>query len=137
MFCMQYLHSSNVERQRGLAIELLSYLWVWQPHLLLQALSLIWVFFFFLFTRWCPSLSPLYTHYIITIIYYYQLYFVEFTPWKWQNKLCNRFIEGYSSSIKFTINSASHVLHSLLGAMFTVSVVLSWRKREEKRTGND
>ena len=81
--------------------------------------------FFFLFTRWCPSLSPLYTHYIITIIYYYQLYFVEFTPWKRQNKLCNRFIEGYSSSIKFTINSASHVLHSLLGAMFTVSVVLS------------
>ena len=39
-------------------------------------------------------LSPLYTHFIITIIYYYQLYVVEFTPWKRQNGLCNHFVEG-------------------------------------------
>ena len=35
--------------------------------------ELILVFFFFLFTRLCPSLSLLYTHFIITIIYFYQL----------------------------------------------------------------
>ena len=56
---------------------------------------------------------PLYTHFIITIIYY-QLYFVKFTPWKRQGEA--------SSSIKFTTDFASHVLHSLLGTMSTVSV---------------
>ena len=78
---------------------------------------------FFFFTRLCPSLSPLYTLFIITIIYYYHLYFVEFNPWKRQNELCNHF-EGYLSSIKFTIDLASHILHSLLGTMFTVSVLI-------------
>ena len=77
-------------------------------------MNLIWIFFF---TRLCPSLSPLYAHFIITIIYYYQLYFVKFTPWKRQNELCN-----HPSSIKFTKGLASLVLNSLLGAMFTVAV---------------
>ena len=124
MFCILSLHSSNVKRQSCLAIELLAFLWVWQSHLLLQSLNLIWVFFFFLFTRLCPSLSPLYTLFIITIIYYYHLYFVEFNPWKRQNELCNHLVEGDLSSIKFTIDLASHTLHSLLGTMFTFSVLV-------------
>ena len=78
------LHWGNVERQRGWAKELLSSLWVWRPQLLFQSPNLIWVyFFFFFFTGLCPTLSPLYTHFIITIIYY-ELYFVKFTPCKRQ-----------------------------------------------------
>ena len=34
----------------------------------------------FFFTKSCPSVSLSYTHFMITIIYYYQLYFVQFTP---------------------------------------------------------
>ena len=74
--------------------------------------------------QYYPTFQRLpYTHFIITIIYYYQLYFVKCTPWKRQNELCNHFAEGYPSSIKTTIDLASHVLHSLLGTMFTVYVV--------------
>ena len=64
-------------------------------------------------------------------MYYYQLYFVQFTPWKRQNELYNHFVEGHPSSIKFTIDLASHVLHSLLGTMFTVYVV-SMRTHQHK-----
>ena len=39
------------------------------------------------------------------------------------NELCNHFVEGHPSSIKFTVDLSSHVLHGLLGTMFTVSVV--------------
>ena len=66
--------------------------------------------------------NPFDTHFIIATFYYYQILFVEFTPWKRQNELCNHFAEGHLSSIKFTIDLASHVLHSLLGTMFIVSV---------------
>ena len=53
------------------------------------------------FTRLCHSVSPLYTHFVITIINYFQLYFVKFTSPERQNKLCNHFVEGPHSSIKF------------------------------------
>ena len=79
----------------------------------------------FFFIRLFPSLSPLYTFFIITITYYYQLYIVKFTPWKRQNELCNYFVEGHPSSIKFIIDLASHVFHSLLRTMFRVFVVYS------------
>ena len=57
----------------------------------------------------CPSLSPLYTHFIIII------YCVQLTPWKRQNELCNHFVEGNPSGSKFTKDLASHVVPSLLG----------------------
>ena len=94
------MHSSNVERQRSLAIELLS-LGVTSP--LFIPVTELDLGLFFPFTRLCPRVSPLYTHFVITI-YYYQLYFVKCVPWKRQNDLCNDF-----SSIKFTIDFASHV----------------------------
>ena len=40
-----------------------------------------------------------------------------------QHELCNHFVEGHPSIIKFAIDLASHVLCSLLRTMFTVSVV--------------
>ena len=67
---------------------------VWQPHLLLQSQNLIWGVFFI---RLCPSCSLLYTHFIIIIVYYYQIYYAELTPWKRQNWLCNYFVEGHPS----------------------------------------
>ena len=60
--------------------------------------------------RLCPRLSWLYAHFIITIIYYYQLYFVQFTPWKRQTELRKHFVERHPPSIKFTIVLASHTL---------------------------
>ena len=51
-----------------------------------------------------------------------QLFKVGLIPWKRQNELCKHFVEGHPSSIKFTLDLASHILHSLLGSMFTVSV---------------
>ena len=68
------------------------------------------------------------------MIYYYELYVVEFTPWKRQNALCNHFVEGHPSSIKFTIDLASHVLHNLLGTMLTVFAVACFACVEEMRT---
>ena len=53
----------------------------------------------FFFIRLRPSISPLYTRFISTIIHYYQLYFVKFTPWKKQNKLFKEFLERHSSSV--------------------------------------
>ena len=79
----------------------------------------------FFFIRMFPSLYPLYTFFIITITYYYQLYIVKFTPWKRQNELCNYFVQGHPSSIKFIIDLASHVFHSLLRTMFRVFVIYS------------
>ena len=93
------------------------------PVTLVTELDLGLFFLFCFFTRLCPSLIPLYTHFIIIITYYYQLYFVEFTPWKRQNELSNHFLEGHLCSIKFTIDLVSHVLHSLLETVVTVSVV--------------
>ena len=90
-------------------------------------LDLGFVFFFFfiyIFSRLCPSLSP----FINTFYHYYYLLlsiiFLQFTPWKRQDELCNHFVKGHPSSIKFTITVASRVLHSLLGTMFTVSLSL-------------
>ena len=70
------LHSSNLERQRNLSIELLS-LGVTAPPVTPVTELVLGPFFF---TKLCPSLSPLYTYFIVTVIYYYQIYFVEFDP---------------------------------------------------------
>ena len=42
-------------------------------------------------------------------------------------------MEGHPSSMKFTIDLASHVIHSLLGTMFTVSfaVLIRFNKTQE------
>ena len=125
------LHSSNVEKQRGLTIELFlvfgcdnpiwhSSHWTWFGSFFF---SLFFCFLFF-------YQIVFYLKFIIYTFYHYyylllSIYFVQFTPCKKQNELCNHFVEGHPSSIKFTIDLASHVLHGLLGTMVTVSVVVS------------
>ena len=107
------LHWGNVERQRGWAKELLSSLWVWRPQLLFQSPNLIWVYFFFFFfhrivSYFKPIIYTFYHYYYLLSIIFCQIYSLEKAR--------------HPSSIKFTTDFASHVLHSLLGTMFTVSV---------------
>ena len=116
------LHSSNVEKQRGLTIELFLVFGCDKPIWHSSHWTWFWSFFFLFFVFLSDFIIYTFYHYCYLLL---SIYFVQFTPCKKQNELCNHFVEGHPSSIKFTIDLASHVLHSLLGTMVTVSVVVS------------
>ena len=75
--------------------------------------------FFYQILSWFKSVIYIFS---VIINYYYQLHFVQLTPWKRQNELCNYSVKGHPSTIKFPKDLSNHVLHSLLGTMLTVSV---------------
>ena len=88
---------------------------VWQTHLLLQSLNLTCFFFI----RLHPSLSPLYTQFITTIIHCYHFFFIKFTSWRSNMSDVTNF---WSTLLKYLFyhNLVSHILHSVLGTMITI-----------------